>query len=82
MTLRFCRTPILKVWGCVEDPLTAMLEVEGIKISMEADTGAVVPLNSKLAHTKKAIPRRKYGRRKGTSQHIHSSSSYGKSAEI
>ena len=47
MTLRFCRAPILKVWECVEDPLTAMLEVEGIQILKEADTCTAVPLNPK-----------------------------------
>ena len=56
--------------GGGEDPRTAMLEVEGIK-TMEADTGAVVPLNSKVAHTKKAISRQKSGGRRGTSQHIY-----------
>ena len=72
MTLKFAKHNTQGVgMGGGEDPRTAMLEVEGIKIPMELDTGAVVPLNSKVAHTKKAISRQKSGGRRGTSQHIY-----------
>lgn len=69
MTPRLCWTPILKVWRFVEDPLAAMLEVEGIQIPMEADTGAAVPLNSKVAQRRLFPCRSEFGGRKGTSQH-------------
>ena len=42
----FSESPVLKVKGPREKPLTVTLEIDGVQVPMEIDTGAAVSLIS------------------------------------
>ena len=53
----FCETPVLKVKGPREKPPTVTLEIDGVQVPMEIDTGAAVSLISEGTQ-KRMFPKR------------------------
>ena len=63
-------TPILTLGEQGERPLTAVLEIEGILVPMEVDTGRSGVFDFQ-SNTEKAIPQGEVAETQGTSKHIH-----------